>query len=95
MVLWWKRNAEAPRVALESRLSAFAVTPGLSGMGSVGTERRKLLVMPEEVLSSSLFELFWLSCLVLQNKTKKIKRNAGRWFYSVLPSPTPACDRAA
>lgn len=59
MVLWWKRNADALHVALELTISRFTMAPGLSGMDIIGKERRKLLVMPEEVLSFSLFELCW------------------------------------
>ncbi len=59
MVLRWKRNADSLHVALELRMSCFMRATGLSGMGSIGTERRKLLVMPEEVLTFSLFEVFW------------------------------------
>ncbi|KAI9520337.1 hypothetical protein NQZ68_018644 [Dissostichus eleginoides] len=42
MVLWWKRNADSLRVVLQLRISCSTMAPGLSGMGSIGMERRKL-----------------------------------------------------
>lgn len=83
MVPWWKRKADLLCAILQLRISCFIMSPGLSGMSSFGTVKRKLLVMPEEALSISVWALSSL-CLGIQkiyiNKFKKIKRETGSWF---------------
>lgn len=57
MVFWWKQNADLPHVIPHVELWGFIVNSGLCGRGSIGTRRRKFLVMPKEVLSFALCEL--------------------------------------
>lgn len=49
------------------------MTPSLSGTGSIGKLRRKLLVMPEEVLSFSPCELCWPYVYLFEKKEKHSK----------------------
>lgn len=75
MVPWWKRKVDLLCAILQSRISCFIMSPGLSGMSSIGTERRKLLVMPEEALSISVWALFSL-CLGTENIKKKKEKKS-------------------
>lgn len=63
------------------------MSPGLSGMSSFGTVKRKLLVMPEEALSISVWALSSL-CLGIQkkyiNKLKKNKKRNRELVYSAV-----------
>lgn len=87
MVPWWKRKADLLCAILQLRISCFIMSPGLSGMSSFGTVKRKLLVMPEEALSISVWALSSL-CLGIQkkyiNKFKKNKKRNRELVYSAV-----------